>query len=113
MKVHRNLGHIKRQLSHAPKNWSYLENEFNKIMKEIEEVNTGIKSMAKMSVSTRNLMDLFRTHSEESNNIEAQNECFMCFELLNNKEKVIKFVCEQKQRLSDSHSIKAAIKHEV
>lgn len=113
MKVHKNLGHIKRQLSHAPKKWLYLENEFDKILKEIEEVNSGIKSMAKMSHATKNLMNLFRTHTEECNKIEAQNECFICIELLSDKEKVLKFVCEQKKRLCDSLSIKAAIKHEV
>ena len=54
--------------------------------------------MAKISDSTQNMMDLFTTHTKECDkivydDIEAQNECLICMEMLRDKEKVLKFVC--------------------
>ena len=44
-----NIKHIKKQLSFATKQWSFLENEFDSILQKIERAYFDIKNMSKMS----------------------------------------------------------------
>ena len=70
-----------------------------------------------MSPSTVNLMDLFRIDSEECNqlseDVEASDECLICFDPIFDKSCILKFVSQQKQLLITNKPIQEKIKQTV
>ena len=64
-----NLKNIKKSLSHAPKKWTFLEDEFDQIIHQIKKAQQDLINMTKMSQSTLNMIDLFEFHQIESEKI--------------------------------------------
>lgn len=110
-----NVKNIKWSLSHAPRKWSHLENEFDKIIAKIETASQKIENDTRMSESTSNLVELFKIHSNVldklQSDMKSSDECFICLTLLHDQSPTLKFLGQQKELLATKKPIKEDIKH--